>query len=214
MTTTMPGPVLGARLPIPVGVVGKSQRGPSEIRIERASGASGSPRANPSGVVGTGFQSRRADRPVGANAGEGATFDDLIRDASRREGVDEHLVKAVVEAESNFDPRAVSSAGAKGLMQLMDGTARALGVKDSFDPVSNVAGGVKFLRSLLDRFGSIPLALAAYNAGPGAVERHRGIPPYEETRNYVERVLQLHRRNQLEAAKGREGGGDGGGRVA
>ena len=214
MTATMSGHVLGARLPIPMGVVGGSRREPSGVGIDRASGPAGSSRANPSGAVGAGYRSRCADRAVGAGSGGEATFEDLIRDASRREGVDEHLVKAVVEAESNFNPQAVSSAGAKGLMQLMDGTARALGVRDPFDPASNVAGGVRFLRSLLDRFGSIPLALAAYNAGPGAVERHRGRPPYEETRSYVERVLQLHRRNQLEAVRGREGGGDGAGRVA
>jgi soluble lytic murein transglycosylase-like protein len=136
-----------------------------------------------------------------------ASFDQIIRAAADRAGLDDRLVKAVVEAESGFNPRAVSKAGAKGLMQLMDGTARSLGVKDPFDPAANVEGGAKFLRSLLDRFGSLPLALAAYNAGPDAVERYGGVPPFQETRSYVERVLSLQRRNQLAVANGSEEGG-------
>ncbi len=140
-------------------------------------------------------------------------FDQVIRAAARREGVDEQLVKAVVEAESGFNPRAVSRAGAKGLMQLMDGTARSVGVKDPFDPTSNVAGGTKFLRSMLDRFGSVPLALAAYNAGPAAVEKYGGIPPYQETKKYVERVLSLQHRNQVTVVNATTEGGNGGRRT-
>jgi len=135
--------------------------------------------------------------------GSSAALETLIRNAAQRVGVDEQLVKAVVEAESNFNPRAVSSAGAKGLMQLMDGTARALGVKDPFDPAANLEGGARYLRAMLDRFQSLPMALAAYNAGPGAVETYGGIPPYRETVAYVDRVLQLMRRNQYEAAAGK-----------
>lgn len=114
----------------------------------------------------------------------------LIADAARRYGVDPALVAGVIESESGFNARATSSAGAKGLMQLMDGTARGLGVADSYDPVQNVNGGTKFLRQLLDRYnGDARLALAAYNAGGGAVDRYGGVPPYPETQRYVPRVL-------------------------
>lgn len=114
----------------------------------------------------------------------------LLLAAARQEGVPPALLAAVVDQESGFNPRAVSKAGAKGLTQLMDGTARSLGVKDPFDPWQNLVGGARFLRAMLDRFhGSVPLALAAYNAGPGAVESYHGIPPYAETQTYVRRVL-------------------------
>jgi soluble lytic murein transglycosylase-like protein len=98
----------------------------------------------------------------------------------------------VVKAESNFDPTAVSGAGAAGLMQLMPGTAASLGVEDVFNPEQNVEGGVRLLRQLLDRYqGNVVYALAAYNAGPGAVDRYGGVPPYRETQTYVPRVLGL-----------------------
>lgn len=115
-------------------------------------------------------------------------FSEIIDHYSSKYGVEPSLVKAVIKAESNFNPEAVSSAGAKGLMQLMDGTARSLGVNDSFDPAQNIGGGVKYLRDMMNRFKSVPLALAAYNAGPGAVEKYGGIPPYAETQEYVKRV--------------------------
>lgn len=115
-------------------------------------------------------------------------FDALIAAAAARVNLDPDLVKAVVAVESGFRPDAVSSAGAKGLMQLMDGTASALGVQDPFDPAQNLEGGTRFLRHLIDRYGDERLALAAYNAGPGTVERYGGLPPYAETRRYVELV--------------------------
>lgn len=118
-------------------------------------------------------------------------FDGLIERVAAKHGVDPSLVKAVVKAESGFNPNAVSPTGAQGLMQLMPSTARALGVGDAFDPEQNVEGGVKYLRQQIDRFGDVRLALAAYNAGPGAVARYHGVPPYRETRNYVNRVLSL-----------------------
>ncbi len=119
-----------------------------------------------------------------------ARFDDLVRAAAAREGLDPSLVRAVVRAESNFDPQAVSPAGAKGLMQLTDATARSLGVTDVFDPAQNVAAGTRYLKQLLARFGGdLPRALAAYNAGPGAVEQYGGVPPFAETEQYVRRVL-------------------------
>jgi len=122
---------------------------------------------------------------------EPSAFDQLIVESAQRHGVDPSLVKAIVKVESNFDPSVVSHAGAKGLMQLMDGTAEMLGVTDSFDPTQNVDGGVRFVRYLLDRYGNDEtLALAAYNAGPGAVDKHKGIPPFQETQKYVTLVLQ------------------------
>jgi Transglycosylase SLT domain/Domain of unknown function (DUF4124) len=115
-----------------------------------------------------------------------------IREAAERYGIDETLIKAVIRVESGFNSRAVSRKGARGLMQLMPGTASMLGVRDSFDPRQNIDGGVRHLRSLIDRFGSdLQLALAAYNAGEQAVVNHGGIPPYRETRDYVSRILGL-----------------------
>ena len=121
-------------------------------------------------------------------------FDHHIDAATRIHQVSPDLVKAVIAAESNFDPEAVSHKGAQGLMQLMPGTAALMGVRDPFDPEQNIAGGVGYLRNCLDRFQhNVPLAVAAYNAGPAAVDRYGGIPPYRETRDYVRRVLAYYR---------------------
>jgi len=120
-------------------------------------------------------------------------YDATIMKAAEKHGVDYALVKAVIKAESNFNPMAISRVGAKGLMQLMPGTAYALRVNDSFQPEDNIDGGVRYLRYLLDLYqGNIYLALAAYNAGEKAVYRYRGIPPYPETKTYVKRVLRYH----------------------
>lgn len=120
------------------------------------------------------------------------TVEALIRRTARRYQVDPDLVKAVVAAESNFDALAVSEKGAQGLMQLMPETARAMGVRAPFKPSENIRGGVRYLRGLLDRYPDLDHAIAAYNAGPVAVDRYGGIPPYPETQAYVERVLRFY----------------------
>ena len=121
-------------------------------------------------------------------------IDYIIKEKADKYNLDESLIKAVIKAESGFNPNAVSKAGASGLMQLMPGTARGLGVEDIFDVEQNIEGGAKYLRGMLDRFdGDKSLALAAYNAGPNAVKRYGGIPPYQETQNYVKRVLSYER---------------------
>ena len=115
-----------------------------------------------------------------------------IRKASEKYNLAPALIKAVIKAESNFDADAVSSAGAQGLMQLMPATARELGVNNSFDIDQNIDGGSHYLRKMLDKFGgNTKLALAAYNAGPGAVEKYKGNVPYPETRNYIKRVMRF-----------------------
>ncbi len=121
-------------------------------------------------------------------------YDQLILEVATLHDVEPGLVKAVIAAESNFKPHAVSRVGAQGLMQLMPATAAGLGVERPFGVVDNIDGGVRYLRAMLDRYGDVARALAAYNAGPGAVDRHRGVPPYRETRAYIKRVLEYYRR--------------------
>jgi soluble lytic murein transglycosylase-like protein len=120
-------------------------------------------------------------------------YDGLIRLTALQHGVPPALVKAVIAAESLFDADAVSVKGAQGLMQLMPMTALALGVDDPFSADQNVSGGVRYLRAMLDRYDDMGHAVAAYNAGPTAVDRYRGIPPYPETRAYVQRVMTYYR---------------------
>ena len=120
-------------------------------------------------------------------------YDDLISDASERYGVDFPLLKAIIKAESDFDPLAVSKKGATGLMQIMPQNFKLLGINDPFDPWQNINGGARYFKQMFDRFnGKLALSLAAYNAGPTAVDRYKTIPPYEETEEYVRRVLKYY----------------------
>ncbi len=121
-----------------------------------------------------------------------SNFDALFTQVAQKYNLEPSLLKAVAHAESNFSPDAISRAGAKGIMQLTDTTAAGLGVTNVFDPLQNIEGGAKYLRAMLDRYdGDVSLALAAYNAGPGAVDRWGGLPPYQETQAYIPRVLNL-----------------------
>jgi soluble lytic murein transglycosylase-like protein len=149
----------------------------------------------PDGTSATAAQ-RRTDRAKVVEAGNDGlggvlkAYDSTIRAASQVFGVSADLIRAVIIQESGGNPKAVSHKGAKGLMQLTDPTARELGVTDPFDPVQNIFGGTRFLANMLKNCkGNLELALASYNAGPGAVEKYGGIPPYKETQNYVKSVI-------------------------
>jgi soluble lytic murein transglycosylase-like protein len=122
------------------------------------------------------------------------TYDRIIKEAARRHGIDFYLVKAIIQAESSFNPRAVSKKGARGLMQIMPENFPALNIKDPFDPHQNIMGGTRYFRSLYDRYeGKLALSLSAYNAGPTIVDRYQRIPPIPETERYVEKVMRYYR---------------------
>ena len=124
-------------------------------------------------------------------------IDELIKEYSQKYGLDSDFVKAVVKQESGFNEKATSKCGAMGLMQLMPGTAKALNVNDPYNARDNIEGGVKYLKGLMDRFGGdMKLALAAYNAGPNAVKKYNGVPPYNETQNYVKNIMSMYQRIQ------------------
>jgi soluble lytic murein transglycosylase len=122
-------------------------------------------------------------------------FDPIIADASKKYGLEAPLIKAVIKAESDFDPNAISHKGARGLMQIMPMNYRLLNVENPFDPHQSIDAGARYLRDMMDRYnGKLNLSLAAYNAGPGAVDRHGGVPPYQETEEYIERVMRYYQR--------------------
>jgi soluble lytic murein transglycosylase len=129
-----------------------------------------------------------------SSAGKPRSVDEIVEEIATKFEIDPALVKAIITVESNSDPMAVSSKGAQGLMQLMPDTAKSLNVKRPFDPRENILGGVKYIKGLLASYGDLPLALAAYNAGPGTVAKYAGIPPYRETINYVSKVLHHYKK--------------------
>ncbi len=127
-------------------------------------------------------------------------YDDIIQEAATMFDMDPHLIHAVMQAESAFHPYVVSRAGAEGLMQLMPELSNEMGVGDAFDPRENIIGGVRYLKRLLDfHKGSLDLALASYNAGPGNVERYGGVPPFRETRKYVKTIKQIYKARKRSA---------------
>ena len=130
--------------------------------------------------------------PIDASLLDGTPYGEIIAAMSQAHGVDPMLVRALIQVESNYRPRAKSNKGAMGLMQLMPSTARQYNLRNPYDPTANIGAGVKHLKGLIDRMdGAIDMALAAYNAGEGAVKKFKGIPPYRETRNYVSRILSI-----------------------
>jgi Transglycosylase SLT domain len=147
------------------------------------------------------------ERPLRLKPIPRTDYGDWIREHAGRHGVDPRLVQAIVQVESDYNARARSRKGAVGLMQLMPGTARQVQVDNRYNAEQNIRGGVAYLRKMIDLFaGRLDLAIAAYNAGPGAVQRHNGVPPYAETRDYVDRVLTLYRGSSMMISFGGGGG--------
>ena len=139
----------------------------------------------------TGDEHYKWERAQGSGAAMG--INEVIKKAAQKYGIDAHLVKAVIKVESNFNPRAVSKKGAKGLMQIMPSNFKSLFIDDPFNPSQNIMAGTLYLKRLMDRYGKkLTLVLAAYNAGPRAVDRYKAIPPFPETQNYVRKVMNYY----------------------
>jgi len=171
-------------------VSGHRTEGDTVFLLLKGGGEVGTPASHVRGFV----PDEVADE-VAATTGTRAELEALAADVARRHGLDPALVLAVASVESGFRPKAVSPKGAQGLMQLMPATATSLGVTDAFDPETNLEGGSRYLAELIALYdGDLTKALAAYNAGPGAVKRHGGVPPYQETRAYVKKVLERYKK--------------------
>lgn len=161
------------------------------IKDQRARSLHASSPASPQQAAGE----SKSNAPSNEKEKPADPYDGIIQKAAERYEVDPALVKAIIMAESSYNPRAVSRKGAQGLMQLMPSTARALGVKDIFDPEHNIDAGVRYFRKLLNQFnGNVKLAIAAYNAGSRKVRMYKGIPPFKYTRYYVAKVIEYHQR--------------------
>ena len=178
------GQITGGPADVP-GIAGSSEAGASFASMVQAELAAQN--ADPGAAV-------SAENPISTAMAPSMIapqqIEQLVNSNAATQGVDPALIKAIIANESGFNANATSNVGAQGLMQLMPGTANGLGVTNAYDPAQNVWGGTKYIKGLLDRFnGDTRLAVAAYNAGPGAVEKYDGVPPYAETQNYVQNVL-------------------------
>lgn len=178
--------VLAVVLPLP--------RGHAEIYVRTSQDGTKEFTNRPSGPGWIFFMSESGLEPMitFSEKGKPKDLDTVINDISKQYDIDAALVKAIIKAESNFNASAVSRKGAVGLMQLMPSTARDLKVKKPFDPQENIIGGVKYIKGLTASYGDLSTALAAYNAGPGAIRKYAGIPPYRETVNYVQKVIRYY----------------------
>ncbi len=170
---------------------------PKEVKkLPRTMPLSSMVKKNP---VGYGVKTGSSARSASTLSQRLMQYDKYIAEAAQKYNVDSNLIKAVIVAESAAQPEAISPKHAKGLMQLIDSTAAEMGVQNVWDPRENILGGTRYLKQMLDRFnGDVVLALASYNAGPGAVDRHKGVPPFQETRDYIQRIQQYHKYYQNE----------------
>ncbi len=178
----------------PAAATAASSPYPRSANTDFASALQAATTADVSGVAGPGTQPAGLAQPavqsVGESAESGGQYESLIAQAAARNGLDPAVLHGLIQQESGFDPSATSSAGAAGLTQLMPGTAASLGVGNPLDPTESIGGGARYLGQLMSEFGGNTTdALAAYNAGPGAVQQYGGIPPYSETQSYVSKVL-------------------------